>query len=430
VPASKTGRVNGYFGYYSSVSDTGSSHSSSTFSLPLSVAWSKVVGTSGVDNPRWRDQIRLGQNATTALSGNNVKVSGSNFATVYYKYFTQGDPPSLYPQANVVSEAYGYLPYVPNYSQLVPSSIVSDVSNRCIRKFISKANEILSSENLTGRSIKHLKHDLHTIANPMSGIRGQIQKYLTQVEKSGSARLNKSHLLKNIRSAYLEFTFGISPFVTDITDILKDVGRTQYPAVPIQSSATDSYFGQTSDFQSYLGLLGTVVSPCQITSTYSIRIKGAIRTDVGNDGSIGILQDLRLLPRDWLPNLVSILPYDWMANYFTNINDVVDSYCFPFSNLAWAQKTTRTVTKTIYGSPYKLLAPPSLPNGSHYVQTPVFTGIGGNQVIETTDMVRSILIPNDLVASLQVKIPSSPRQWVNMMAVFQPRIFKILRSLT
>lgn len=391
---------------------------------------------SGYRNPMWRDQVRNGIGATTPL-----------VATLY-------DITPIYIDLHIDAKTHHYAN--PAYSNQwwgsfqgfittpigtltpdsVPSSVVTDVTNRCIRRFIAKVNEIRSSGNLTGRSLKHLQHDLHSVANPLPQLRGRIASYLERLTKTArSYRGPKSRLLDDIRSAYLEFEFGLRPFSEDLTEILIDVSRQRdYDTYPIKASATATFAGvkATASLVPYVGYASTL-QPWMVystTSEYSLRYQGAVRTGRNANGKVGWFQDNRLLPQDWLPTAVSILPYDWLVNYFVNVNDLVDGLSFAFANLAWAQKTSRNIKTAYFESARQFTAAEQLAGWPYYVVDYDNSYIDSSPSTSTGKTItRSALTPSDLVPSLTFKVPTKPLQYVNMLAAFLPQIRSILSFL-
>lgn len=380
---------------------------------------STVIGSA---NPGWRDQIKAGVNATTPFSG--VKYhSDVNWATAEVNVYN-GFP------VQAVSQVWGGSLIYPVYMAppaFSPSQI-SDATNRCIRKFIADCNKATSSDNLTGRSIKHLQHDLHTIIHPMDGIKSEISKYLSALEK-GSRSLSKKYSpwLNLIRNEYLKFVFGVKPFTDDIEAIISGALITKYPSQPVQGTGkTVANSGPVSfnyNMSSNAGFtLGVVSGVYNVTSVYSVKMKGAIRTNAHN-GKVGFFQSQRLLPQDWLPTAFSIMPYAWMVNYFTNVGDIVDALSFPFSSLAWGcenVKQTNTVTYSDCSVDYN-------PGTTSPPWVHVSKGGGGGSATFTYETInRTALLPPDLLPSFEIHIPTSPQKWVNMMAAFSPRISSLV----
>lgn len=395
-------------------------------------AW-LVAGTrtrSGISNPHWKDQTRLGINATTPMSAVDIIDDRSPWSG--YSIGIETINGQLYRKWSY--SGWGQPSYGVPIPNVAPAGIVTDVQNRCIRRFINEVSEAQSSDNLTGRSIKHFKHDVHSTFHPMAGIREKLSSYLTSLEKVPYGKLKSSSLYSTITQAYLEFKFGVEPFVDDITAIVTDMcikDRKRNPSVPVKASAHKTYTG-TSSPTAITGLTGDM-SPFQlsygkqITSTYYMRLKGAVRTGVNDDGRLGLVQDNKLLPKDWLPTAFSILPYAWMVNYFTNIRDIIDAACFRYSDLVWGCQTTRDSTVYSFGNVYFGLPNPFFTPSHVFNISSVCTG--GSATIEVRTVSRVAISPASLLPQFTFSIPVTPTPWVNMMAAFSPRIFSLSSKL-
>lgn len=433
---SSTGTLSGgYSTFKSSGSIEGNSSGSMTVQPAGNTSFQNVLD--GYRNPRWRDQVRLGQSATTPLSGTFFRSK-----PVYVNIFCDYDVVSVSNPRQTQHETYSFQGFItltqPQLAaQHATSAVITEATNRCIKKFIAKVNEARSSGNLTGRSLRHLKHDLHSVVSPMPELRRRIVNYLEEVMKlSQRRRPSPRQLLRDIRAAYLQFDFGLRPFSEDLTSVLLDISRKRdFDVIPVQGSGKVRYFGANSAL-----VLSTPVGYAEIfqptwkfsvASEYSVRYKGAVRTGRDASGRVGWFQDNRLLPRDWAPTLVSILPYDWLVNYFVNVNDLVDGLSFVFADLAWANGTTRDVTTwTMDNLSLAAHATTYWPLPTYKVLNDDEEVSGGATSYEKKTITRWALTPSDLVPSLTFKVPTRPTQYVNMLAALYPRLAKVIRSLT
>jgi len=421
--------------FSSSYTNSSGTHQEQTI-LPT-VAVKATSTFDGVDNPRWRDQVRLGINATTACSGTHFTGLPIYIdIRCYAEYATIATPHSRTWQS---AEVLGYMvPALFPASPSVSASVVTDATNRCIRKFLQEVNEAQTNGNLTGRSIKHFEHDIHSAFNPLSAVRGKISEYLEQITKSASKYKRGSPFLINaIRDSYLEFEFGLRPFSEDMRSILGDLSRRRFPTQRVSGSSDIRYDGQASSTlltSSAIGLVSnfgfaSIHQPYKSVSHYGVRYIGAVRTKVNPDsGKVGWFQDNNLLPKDWLPTLFHILPYSWMVDYFTNIGDVIDSLSFVFADLVYACKTTVTETSVTIDPNQISVNWSPVPAGCYWITQQADVS-GGSSTWSAKKFTRSELVPTDLVPQLVFRIPTRPLQYVNMLAAFLPRINQVVSLL-
>lgn len=418
--------------FYSTYVDSTRSPTHNSETGTAGTDFSSASTLSGFRNPKWRDQIRLGQNATTQMSG--VQYSGEpSWSHIWFMGQKQNKT------TKAVSGSYNYATWaLPGYdlgtwiTRAAPSDVVTDVTNRCIRRFLDQAESVLSSNNIGIRTAKHFQHDVHTLIHPLTGIRSKINDYLNQLSKAGRSINRRSPgWLRVISESYLEFQFGVSPFVDDISSIVSDLSRNRFPTVPISASATRRYSGTRTTVSTGNWGYCTAFNPYQqvsVTSDYTVRYKGAIRSGSNAEGKVSWFQDERLLPQDWLPSIYSILPYSWMVNYFSNLRDVIDGISFIGSNLAWGCATTIDRTSVEYSDVLLLNDSSVFINllTDFWSSEPILDFSGGHATFERKVVNRSILTPSGLVPRFQFQIPHTITPYVNMMAAFLPRILALV----
>jgi len=385
----------------------------------------------GIGNPRYKDQIRSGVNATTSFVGTDITVENGFWSGYSIGRGLRPDG-SLFHTWDYVGS--GLLTPPTPTSPSAPTNIVTIVHNRCIAKFIDEVTAAQSSENLTGRSIRHFKHDVHSTLHPMSGIQAKTQEYLTKLKKIPYGKLKGPSLYSTITQSYLEYKFGVAPFVQDISDIVSDMvirDRKRNASEPVQARAHQAYSGSSVrrnatdvGFMSVFGLQQQV----HVTSTYYEQMRGAVRTGINDDGRLGILQDNRLLPDQWLPTAFSIMPYAWMVNYFTNIREIIDAAALRYSDLVWGCQTSRDET-VISVSDLIATNPGALRAFAGISYNDALQLEGGHAILTWKNISRFAISPASLIPSFVFSIPTTATPWVNMMAAFSPQVFSIVSKI-
>jgi hypothetical protein len=266
----------------------------------------------------------------------------------------------------------------------------------------------------------------------MQGIQDKIQSYLTSLKKVSYGKLKGPSLTSAISQAYLEFKFGVEPFTEDISDIVSDMvirDRKRNPSVSVHANAHARYQQDQLEYvPNGMTAFGSFQPSQKYTRTfvYSERMTGACRTGINDDGRLGVIQDNRLLPKDWAPTAFSILPYAWMVNYFTNIREIIDAASFRYSDLVWGCQTTLKSCEVDYQNIY--LKTPNVFAGSGLL-TQTIQGGGGSATFTAKSYVRNPLSPASLIPEFTFSIPTKPTPWVNMMAAFGPQIVNVVSRL-
>jgi hypothetical protein len=209
-----------------------------------------------------------------------------------------------------------------------------------------------------------LTETLRMLRNPLVGIRSLCGDFLGTLRKR--KRANPKKWLNDVGSAWLEQSFGWNPLLNDIRDGVKAYRRIVEPVSTLKLSAGSSktydvtkihesqyYPGYQSQYD--LGANFLTVSSWWLENI-KVRYKGAVISQVNapgwqNDDLFGFE------PQNFIPAAWELLPWSFLADYFTNIGDILDASIVNTNRLAWVNKS---VVKTkikhglfqqVYGSP-------------------------------------------------------------------------------
>ncbi len=391
-----------------------------------------VLGASGARNPLWRDQIRRGVNATTSFVGSDAVINDIYFTIEGGCTFPCTNPLLVNQSAlkrHIVTGGNLQI-QDPSVFPDPSSDLRAEVTNRCIRKFIETCQDKLSSLEL-GQDLGELKETIHSIHRPLGSLQDKLIKYISKLKKVRSTVRSAKVLRKVLADTYLELHFGILPVVDDVTKILSDIGRFRYPVYPVSASASGTYDG--SVLETSVGNPGYASNfhPTQNVKShthFTVRYKGAIRTNSGADGRISASQAYRFLPSDWLPTAYELLPWSWVVDYFVNIGDIIQAACFSSSNLAWGCVTNRTERTVEYSEIFLRTPDPfAFPDSDHQAKADVqHIAYGGNATLKFRRVNRFALQEADLIPTVRFSIPSGKFPYLNGLAVLQQRTKKLI----
>lgn len=377
------------------------------------------VGTSsvsGVKLPNWQSVVRAGGNATTTLTGSKYEASWS-WATAGEEWTrTDGNGYECFG-----AEYFGH----PNYPNILatqpapPGSVVTSVTNRCIRKFLARAESIRSSIE-AGQDFGEYKETLHGITNPLSELRRHVLGYFPRVKRLKGLYKDAKSLTKALADTYLEWTFGWKPLASDIADaIVGAQNRSRFgDRAAIRVSATDNYQvakPSTTNMSSFGGL-GNIQMTSRITGEYSVCMYGMIRTGAVK-GAISRNQDLQLDLPHFIPTIWDLIPYSFIVDYFVNVGDIIRSLSVVDSQFIWGGQDT--VTKYINEFTDIIIADGSQPP---YMTKSFSYARGGNARFTLKNVSRSVLVPSGLIPRVQFTVPLSDKPWINMGAILTSHI--------
>lgn len=376
----------------------------------LSQAW-------GNKNPMWRWQVRHLQNATTAFYAVMHSEDPEPFITydMGATYIRQSDHKPVY-QYTKGSQEGSTAVLAPPYAD-APSSVVADVTNRCIRKFLQAVDSAQSSFE-AGQDLGEWKQTVESVRHPLNSLKQSILQYTAALRKRRRLYKRDISLPKVLADTYLEFHFGWQPLVADVSSCIADIRRFRFPVIPVRASAHKDYAsGEVEVFGGYLDPFNHSHSYKE-TSRYECRYKGLLRVkNLDPSGRLSLCQSLQLTPDKWLPTAWDLLPYSWMADYFINIGEIISGVCAAFSiDLPVGTITRRNKITRHYGEVKMLDDPYPVYEGYDRVFR-VVSIRGGTCETWTKSIERNALSGSDLVPSLELTVPTSPYPFYNMAAV-------------
>lgn len=382
---------------------------------------------SGSKNPRWKDEVRLLQNATTPLSATLYNVEPT-FASLGWWYLkTSNTNPNNRVESTLSWD--GILPL----SRWIgfcgnPSTTVSNrVRDTALRRFLARCDSVRSSVE-SGQDFGEWRETLNSVARPMHSVRDYTVSYLESLLKAKHRR-PRLPLPRVLSDAYLEWHFGVSPLLSDIANAFADVERYRFPVYPVQGSANERYNGTAGESgnltpDGFSGLAGAMRVRFNSYGTYSVRYKGMYKSGADAQGRIGRLQDWQLTIPDFVPTAWDLLPFSWLVDMFTNVGDILRALCFIRSNLAWSVLTVHQEEQVNVGD-VKLTTGPPGPTLGYTIQSKTWSS-GVSSTYSRKTLSRTIPTLTDFIPAPEFRLPSNGYQWADIAAVLTQRISRIV----
>lgn len=383
-------------------------------------AWNAYVSTfTGTSNPAWKSQIKQGVSATTNCSGTRRLYDPSYFNAAW-----QGRLAAP-PHGLLGQEDYGYPPLSGLFGSdgvNAPASMVTNVTNRAIVKFLDRAESARSSFE-AGQDLGEFRETIRGIMHPLKSLREFTLSHLSRVLKLSKQVQHKKALSKMVADTWLEYRFGWRPLALDISQGYADLmNNHHFDQIPVRATAHDTFPVVVTTSSNMPLINGAYSCPVtsRVTGEFFVTYKGSVRTNAVN-GQIGLRQNLQLDLPHLVPTIWDLLPYSWIADYFANVGDIVRSLCFGSGNVAWLNKTVRTVINYDYSfGQLKLNFVPTATTIS--VDQP-----SGTPSATFVSFTRTAVSPDTLVPRFQFTIPLTDRPWENMAALMAGRQKEISR---
>jgi len=309
----------------------------------------------GTRMPKWRSVIVSGQNATTPLTARLCSARYTRlYAETHEEWFYNGVPAQfqrresfgdtfLRNNQNSLDFAVGA-----QWNSINSSTFVDNLAKAAFYKKL----KLLTTQTQGLIFLGELTETLRMLRNPLVGIRSLSKDLLSTLSRR--KRANPKKWLNDIGSAWLEQSFGWNPLLNDVRNAVEAYRRLVEPVQTLKLSAGASKrYDETKSRSSVFwpGFTAKYDGGCTFLTVSSwwlsqikVRYKGAVVTQVDapswqNDDLFGFQ------PQNFIPAAWELLPWSFLADYFTNIGDILDATVVNTNRLAWINKT---VVNTVY----------------------------------------------------------------------------------
>lgn len=403
------------------------------------------------DNPRWRQEVKRGRDATTPFSATlNRYRSDDRFSLacmVVYKN-TNGIP------INTENKSvYGGWMRFTSCTDPTTYSL-TEANNQALKHFVQKARGVQRSIQ-GGVFIGELREALSMIRNPAKGFRRRLDVYLQDAKKRSEKAVKTTRLSQTvarsknsrkssktispkdrIRSArnlraqqarmlrderkrsvkraladsWLEASFGWLPLLSDVDSGAKALARLNYLMYqPLEEVTARGRQDIILDQTGGSGTSGTATwaHDNRTRIELTVQYKAGIKTAAPHARPFA---EFGLMPSDFLPTAWELIPWSFVADYFTNIGDIIEGYSFNRADVAWCARTTRRMsTKTCINVR-------ATPNAQPKDEVVFIYFRPGNPIWERKEVIRS-KYDGTFVPSFQFEIPGMGVKWINLAAL-------------
>lgn len=361
-------------------------------------------------NPNWRDDVRNHRSATTLREITESKLEGGyGQFRVDFKRNTVGGIVDEFTS----EEGYHVLPTFQSLPALGTSA-----DNDARMKFFKDAKRAQNTfQGLT--ALGELRETLHMLRRPAQALRRGLDDYLKNAAKR-SRRAKKSSLNRIVAETWLEHVFGWSPLISDVRSAGKALNdrlnRFAGNYARISGHGTQETFIQTAPFGRSVGGGLRFGYRTHVLNVVQVRWYGQIRSVCENP----LEADMRLFGVSWgdiIPTAWELIPYSFLADYFTNVGDVISAWSVRKQDIAWCARTERRTSYNTYENFYVDEATAKAYPGFY-------------KLISTTCTVSSCTAKRRYILrqpktpeypSLRLEMPGLSVKWINMSALLLAR---------
>lgn len=292
-------------------------------------------------------------------------------------------------------------------------------------------------------ALGELRSTIRQFGSPFSSIVKHTNKYLNDIGKAkvkagASEWFGKPKKYeKLIADTYLEYTFGLQPLIQDTFSIAEALGRWNAEATELNElpHPTNLTFQKTVWKEIRRELWAGVDSVINSASFFPARKKTVWVTKYGVRYEVFLEHTLQaafgtnerlmqLLGFDYnqfLPTAWELLPWSWLADYFLNVQQIIEAGTTVTSHVAHVIKTTRIATVED-NKMHVRISPGGYVNFQYQDLTsgkggPTYLGQWQGEIRTVTRVIDEALGVPDLVLTF----PGSTRKLVNMATVLLAR---------
>lgn len=289
-------------------------------------------------NPYWKQQIANHQNATTAMSGVFETVSSTPIHS--YRKIVNVNVPGGFEIDEIIGDlaASRLLPTSDTHSNptISAASAQSQASSKALKQ-IHKAQVSMSG----GVFLGEMREALHMLRHPAKALREHLGQYLNKLAKAKKVKPKK--WIDTLSQTWLESSFGWRPFINDLEDAMNAYDEItkknaeQYSKIRAVGKSRQfngdgrSDFSQIFDFEHY--------TYARSFDEAFVTIRGEVKRQV-----IATAMDkarvFGLSPSEFLPTAWELLPWSFLADYFTNIGDILENAITDTSGVVWTEQAT------------------------------------------------------------------------------------------
>jgi hypothetical protein len=319
----------------------------------------------GVQNPKFRSQIRYHANATTDFNGSRYVVHGSTSGIALTRFTDSANPAQGETTIKMIGDLVD-IEDVPMIGVYTDNGVRSAVINRALARFYNNASDAIRSFE-GGVFLGELRESLALIKRPAKSIRNLVNIYHKDAirrtrrfyrtgRRIDPARVKDAN--KVVADTWLEHSFGIQPLLNDVRKGAEALARlaldpNDYRRVRgYQEQFVDAtIFGAPG--ASYTKTLDTWITyrfNRRQKDGYQCRYIGEVKCTVDNPYLMS-KEVLGFNTWNFVPTIWELIPYSFLVDYFTNIGDVINAWSFPQSRITWYCRTVRSrAERTVTGA--------------------------------------------------------------------------------
>lgn len=322
--------------------------------------------TTGYRNPKWRQQVRNEQNATTSYDWSYKSQNSSYWGDAYLKrydyYHNWTTRPNSYME-HYWTGMYG-IANAGDPGKITNSSHLTAADNQAKSRFLGKVRDDYNHFG-GGVFLGELRETIRQLRKPYASAQRLLGGYLNKLTKVKSDTFRKyphalahkrikdanqrikanRELSKAVADTWLETSFGLMPLISDTREAAEtlsryvngdEIVRTKVRGHGSKEAGYSGYYHKYRD-QQYFYFTATQ----KTVETVRVLYNGGLRVRMHGAGNLkrDWIDLVGLAPRDFVPTVWNLLPWSWAVDYFLNVGEVLDAQWTFLGDVTWVSKT-------------------------------------------------------------------------------------------
>lgn len=358
------------------------------------------------DDPMWQSKVKAGTSATNFLSAYKIRLAYQKGKLVTSYFLASGAPANGLTVDNSFLGINIELPIAG-----ISGTLKSNSQNMAAIQILSKIRDETTA--FSGPTfLGELRDTLKLIRSPAKALREKTGLFLSKADETRKRAKRKGDkpFSEVLAESYLEYAFGVAPLIGDITAIANAaLPKFTEPRIKrISASSTD----ETALSENFTASAGGVsvnlyynrVRLDRVTCKFTVGLR--IQPETANTALERVIALGGFNLQEVIPTAWELLPWSFFIDYFSNIGDVLSASLVSRENIAWTQRTFRSVKRIIVTGQ---------PNFTRFDQHYVDKYTPMSYVSERTEVLREAAsIPKP---ELRFELPGLSSQFINIAAL-------------
>lgn len=381
---------------------------------------SQVVQVTG-DVRGWRQLIADHIGATTVIQGTRRKVNSTR-GYLLLKIVFGANLPFQDPSHDVRTYHWyggvmtGSIPGTTTHA----SAVLAE--SRAAEQFLKKAQQALSSFQ-GGVFIAELGKAIHSIRNPAEALKRYLHEHVARAKRRRKQMRAKGLSYRRLNQAmsdmWLEAMYAWRPLVGDMESAAESLARiaTLEEAKFVSAEGFDDWSDTSTPFTLVQMGVQAIRYKRRFSESEKCRFYGQVAAwnDVTPGSFAGLLTTrLGLNLAQALPTAWELIPFSFVADYFSNVGAMISAYSFPVSAIRWVNRATMS------RSMLTCVEPIVSHTASSSTQTYEYLVDNPGSFKATTDVfVRTPFSAAGLLPSFRLEVPGIKDwpKWLNLAAL-------------